>query len=123
VSLLRFADGRVGKCASIVDCLQPYYFHVHLVGSHGSILDNRFYSHKLEGMNKGKWSLLETSLIDSGDVSDHPYQPQFQEFVDATRAGRDMKWTNFSAATETHRVMFAADLSAAERRPVRLSEL
>lgn len=123
VSLLRFADGRTGKCASVVDCLQPYYFHVHLVGSHGSILDNRFYSHKLEGMSKGKWSLLETSLIDSGDVADHPYQPQFQEFVDATRAGRDMRWTSFAAAAETHRVMFAADRSAALGRPVRLAEL
>jgi predicted dehydrogenase len=123
VNILRFADGRTAKCASVVDCLQPYYFHVHLVGSHGSILDNRFYSHKLEGMNKGKWSQLETSLIDSGDVSDHPYQPQFQEFADATRAGRDMKWTNYSAAEETHRVMFAADRSASERRSVKLSEL
>jgi len=123
VNLLRFEDGRTGKCASVVDCLQPYYFHVHLVGSHGSILDNRFYSHKLEGMNKGKWSLLETSLIDSGDVSDHPYQPQFQEFVDATRAGRDMKWTSFKAAEETHRVMFAADRAASEGRPVRLADL
>ena len=46
------AEGKVGKVASVVDCLQPYYFHLHLVGSHGSLLDNKFYSAKLDGLNK-----------------------------------------------------------------------
>ena len=36
VTILKFKDGRVGKVASVIDCLQPYYFHVHLVGSEGS---------------------------------------------------------------------------------------
>ena len=123
VTLLKFADGRLGKCASVVDCLQPYYFHLHLVGSHGSILDNKLYSSKLAGMSKDRWSELQTSLIDSGDVSDHPYQPQFQAFVDGVRAGRPMPLTDYTTALETHRVMFAADLSAAEGRPVKVSEL
>jgi predicted dehydrogenase len=123
VSLLRFANGTLGKCASVVDCLQPYYFHVHLVGSHGSVLDNKLYSHKLAGLNKNRWSELQTALIDSGDVADHPYQPQFQAFVDGVRAGRPMPHTDYATALETHRVMFAADLSAAEGRPVKLAEL
>ena len=122
-SLLRFKDGRVGKCASVVDCLQPYYFHVHLVGSHGSILDNKIYSHKLQGMNKDRWSELQTSLIDSGDVSDHPYQPQFQAFVDCTKEGKPMPRTDYGTALHSHQVMFAADLSAAESRSVNISEL
>ena len=46
VTLLKFRDGRVGKVASVIDCLQPYYFHIHLVGSEGSLLDNKFYSTK-----------------------------------------------------------------------------
>jgi len=123
VTLLRFADGRVGKVASVVDCLQPYYFHVHLVGSEGSLLDNKLYTERLKGLNKNRWSELETALIDSGDVSDHPYQPQFQAFVDSLRAGRPMPRTDFATALETHRVLFAAELSAAEGRAVRLAEL
>ena len=123
VTMLRFENGHVGKCASVVDCLQPYYFHVHLVGSHGSILDNRMYSHKLDGMNKNKWSTLETSLIDSGDVSDHPYQPQFQAFVDGVVHDEPMPWTDYDTALETHRVMFAAEHAAQEGRSVKLSEL
>ena len=41
IAMLKFANGAVGKVASVIDCLQPYYFHTHLVGSEGSILDNK----------------------------------------------------------------------------------
>ena len=122
-SILRFANGKVGKCASVIDCFQPYYFHIHLVGSEGSLLDNKFYSQKLPGMTKQRWSTLETSLVDSGDVSDHPYQPQFQALVEAIRNDAPMPHTDLDTAYETHRVAYAADLSAAEGRPVKLSEL
>ena len=50
--MLKFKSGRVGKCAAIVDCLQPYYFHTHLVGSEGSLLDNKFHSMKLQTNSK-----------------------------------------------------------------------
>ncbi len=123
VTLLKFADGSLGKVASVIDCHQPYYFHIHLVGSHGSLLDNRLYSTRLAGLSKERWSTLETSLIDSGDVKDHPYLPQFQAFVDSLRRGENMPRTDFATAWETHRVAFAADRSAAEGRPVRLEEL
>lgn len=122
-SLLRFASGKVAKVSSVVDCLQPYYFHVHLVGSEGSLLDNRFYSEKLQGMDRSRWSTLQTALIDSGDVRDHPYQPQFQNFVDRLREGKPMDHTDYATALETHRVMFAMDRSAAEGRAVPLAEM
>ena len=60
--------------------------------------------------------------MDSGDVEDHPYQPQFQAFVDSVFQGRPMPLTDFETAFESHRVVFAADRSAAEGRPVKLSE-
>ncbi len=123
VTILKFANGAVGKVASSIDCLQPYYFHLHLVGSQGSLLDNRFYSARLDGLLKEKWSTLETALIDSGDVVDHPYQPQFQAFIDSLAQGEPMPLTDFQSGYETHRVAFAADLSAAEGRPVKLAEL
>jgi predicted dehydrogenase len=123
VTILKFKSGKVGKVTSSIDCLQPYYFHLHIVGSEGSLLDNRFYSHKLDGMVKARWSKLETELIDSGDVKDHPYEPQFQAFVDSINKGTVMPLTDFETAYESHRVIFAADRSAEEGRPVKLSEL
>jgi predicted dehydrogenase len=120
-TILRFKGGQVGKVASVIDCLQPYYFHTHLVGSEGSLLDNKIHSAKL-GTDKSRWSSLATHLVDSGDVKDHPYQPQFQAFVDAIRAGRKMPLTDLETALETHRVIFAADRSAKKREPVRLAK-
>ncbi len=122
VTILKFEGGKVGKVAASIDCLQPYYFHVHLVGSLGSLLDTKIYSEKIAGLVKEKWSNLATAPVDSGEVMDHPYKPQFQAFVDAVRSGRKMPLTDFDTAFETHRVIYAADRSAAEGRPVRLSE-
>ncbi len=112
VTILKFRDGRVGKVASVIDCLQPYYFHVHLVGSEGSLLDNKFYSAQLGGLNKAAWSELSIKLLDSGDVSDHPYQTQFEAFFAALDAGREMPLTSLAHALRTHQVIFAADDSA-----------
>ncbi|PAW69005.1 MAG: 4,5-dihydroxyphthalate dehydrogenase [Opitutia bacterium Tous-C1TDCM] len=122
VTILRFADGRVGKVASVIDCLQPYYFHTHLVGSEGSLLDNKFHSQKL-ATNKHAWSGLAMKLLDSGDVSDHPYQTQFEAFFAALQRGEEMPLTNLEESLRSHRVVLAADRSAELGREVKLAEL
>lgn len=121
VTILNFKDGRVGKTASVIDCLQPYYFHVHLVGSEGSLLDNKFFSTQLGGLNKAKWSELSMKLLDSGDVSDHPYQTQFQAFFDALEKGKEMPLTSLKEAARTHDIIFAADRSAETGKPVKIA--
>lgn len=123
VTILHYKNGKVGKCAAIVDCLQPYYFHTHLCGSQGSLLDDKFHSMKLK-TDKGAWSKLNMKMLDSGDVSDHPYQTQFEAFFDALNEGRDMPLTSFRESLRSFEVLFAADKSAAEGgRLVKLSEL
>ena len=120
VTIVKFKDGRVGKCASVIDCLQPYYFHTHLVGSEGSLLDNKFHSTKIGGLNKNKWSALSFNLLDSGDVADHPYQTQFEAFFAALEQDREMPLTSLDSGVKSHEVIFAADQSAREGRPVKL---
>src|SRR5262245_33434391 len=122
VTILKFQSGRIGKCAAIVDCLQPYYFHTHLVGSEGSLLDNKFHSMKLL-TNKHAWSNLAMKMLDSGDVSDHPYQSQFETFFTALDKGKEMPLTSLADAAKSHEVIFAADRSAGTGKPVRLEEL
>jgi len=123
VTILKFKDGRIGKTTSVIDCIQPYYFHTHLVGSEGSLKDDKFHSNKLSGLDKNKWSELSMKLIDSGDVSDHPFQTQFEAFFTALGKGKTMPLTDLNTAAKTHEVIFAADLSAKKNRPVKLSEL
>lgn len=121
--LLTFESGRVGKVASCIDCIQPYYLHVHLVGSEGAVLDDRWYSDKIFGMSKERWSKFETTLLSSGDVREHPYLPQFEAFAEAVRTGKPMPRTDYETALETHRVIWAAEKSLAEGRPVEMSEM
>lgn len=123
VTLLKFADGRIGKVTTSIDCLQPYYFHIHLLGSAGSLLDNKLSTTRLPGLRRDKWTTLETAMLDSGDVEDHPYEPQMKAFVEAIRTGAPVPLTSLADAIETHRIIFASQLSAECGRPVRLSEL
>jgi len=122
VTILKFKNGAVGKCTSSIDCLQPYYFHTHLVGSKGSLLDNKFHSSDL-GTNKAAWNTLAMKLVDSGDVSDHPYQAQFEAFFNALDQGNEMPLTSLDDAVISHEAVCAADRSAESGRPVKMSEL
>ena len=119
VTILKFRNGGVGKCVSSIDCLQPYYFHTHLCGSEGSLLDNKFHSMKLN-TDKNAWSNLAMKMLDSGDVSDHPYLDQFDAFFDSISEDVEMPLTSLRQAMKTFKVVFAADKSAAEGRPVKL---
>lgn len=123
VTILKFSGGRIGKVASVIDCIQPYYFHTHLVGSEGSLLDNKFHSNKLGGLNKHAWSNLSMKMLDSGDVSDHPYQSQFEAFFAALERGEEMPLTSLRESLRSHRVVLAADISAEQGREIKLSEL
>ncbi len=119
VTIMKFKNGAIGKCSTSIDCLQPYYVHTHLFGSEGSLLDNKFHSMKLE-TDKNTWSSLAMKLLDSGDVSDHPYLDQFNVFFESLSQDIEMPLTSLSQAMKTFEVVFAADKSAEEGRPVQL---
>jgi len=70
-----------------------------------------------------KWAELPMAMADSGDVADHPYQAEFQAFFDAMDRGEEMPRTSLREALKSFRVAFACDLSAAQGRPVKLSEI
>jgi UDP-N-acetyl-2-amino-2-deoxyglucuronate dehydrogenase len=123
VTILKFANGMVGKCAAIVDCFQPYYFHTHLVGSHGSLLDDKFQSTRLSHPHGAGWSRLDMKMLDSGDVADHPYQTQFQSFFDSLGRGEAMPLTSLDDAIKTFEVLFAADRSASTGSSVRVADM
>ncbi len=120
VTLLKFKKKQcLGKVASVIDCMQPYVFNMNIVGSDGSINNEKFYSKKIEGLLD--WSTLDVMRVDSGDVAHHSYNEQFIHFAECLDTGREAV-NNLKAAFETHRVIFAADKSAETGKPVRLSE-
>jgi hypothetical protein len=86
------------------------------------LLDNKFYSAEL-GTDKSAWSTLGVKLLDSGDVSDHPYQTQFEVFFNAMDRGVEMPLTHLDTAIKSSEVIFATDRSATPGRPVQLTEV
>ncbi|MBU0607361.1 MAG: gfo/Idh/MocA family oxidoreductase, partial [Armatimonadetes bacterium] len=100
----------------------PYVFNIHLVGSEGTLRGDKLSSTKIQGVNKEEWIEIPTTEATSGDVLDHPYPPQVNEFMACVKAGQD-SIINFAEAFKTHRVIFAIDKAITEGRPVKLGEL
>ena len=109
----------IGKVASVTDCRQPYVYNVNILGSEGAIKNDKFYTKKIDGLNG--WCDLDVDLMDSGDVSNHPYDEQFSHFAECLDQGIDPN-NNLASAFESHRVIFAADRSNETGKPVRLDE-
>jgi UDP-N-acetyl-2-amino-2-deoxyglucuronate dehydrogenase len=123
VTIMRFANGAIGKVASVLDAHQPYYLRVHLVGSEGTVLDGKVWSRRIEGLDRDRWTSLGVKLESSADVVEHPYLAQFEAFFAALDEDREMALTSLADAVPTFEVIFAADRSAEEGRPVRLEEI
>ncbi len=120
-TILKFADGRIGKVASCIECVQPYVFDINLVGTQGSIRNNRLYSrNKFPGQSS--WVEIPTILPDSGDVSHHPFTDEAAHLIDCIRFDQESH-VNVADAFKTHEICFAADLSACENAPIVLSDL
>jgi predicted dehydrogenase len=123
VSIIRFDNGAVGKVASIIDSYQPYHLRVHLVGSDGALVDGKFWSTRIAGLDPDQWSDLGVKLETSADVIHHPYAQQFLAFFRALDDGVEMPLTSLTQAAKSFELVFAADMSAELGRPVRMAEI
>jgi predicted dehydrogenase len=117
VAIIRFAGGAIGKVASLVECRMPYVFSVQLFGDKGTIRNNQVSSLSWPGQNG--WATIPCVMPDSGDVSHHPFRDEVNHFIECIQTGQESH-ASVADTAKTHEICLAADLSAAERRPVRL---
>jgi predicted dehydrogenase len=118
VLICKFADGTVGKTASILDCSMPYQFNVDVVGTRGAIRGNRVWSEELFP-GQTDWAVIPSILPDSGDVTHHPFSGQIEAFAAAILDGAPCL-PDLNDAVKTHEILFAADRSARTGQPVKL---
>jgi predicted dehydrogenase len=118
VLICKFADGTLGKVASVLDCVMPYAFNVSVLGTQGSIRDNRVWSKKLFP-GQTDWATIPTILPDNGDVAHHPFTGQIEALVSGILDGTPIM-PDLNDAMKTHELVFAADQSAATGQAVRL---
>ena len=123
MTIIKFDNGAVGKVASIIDSYQPYHLRVHLVGSDGAIVDGKFWSTQIAGLDPDRWSELGIKLETSADVVHHPYEQQFRAFFEALDEDMEMPLTSLLGREQDVRARVRGGSSAELGRPVRLSEL
>jgi len=111
VGTVRFANGAVGKLSSSFDIVAPYTFNVDLLGTRGTIRDNRLWSEVLLPGQNG-WATAPCLLPDSGAVEHHPFQDEIGHFLECIRTGTESH-VNIEDAVKTHEVCIAFDRSAA----------
>jgi predicted dehydrogenase len=118
ILICKFSDGTVGKTASTLDCKMPYQFNVDVLGTKGTIRDTKLWSETLLP-GQTDWSDTPTIVPSSGDVTHHPFNGQMEAFVAGIIDGTPVL-PDINDAVKTHEVIFAADRSAQEGRPIRL---
>lgn len=118
MTLLKFDNGCLGKVNSCIESVQPYTFRIHLVGTEGSLRDNFLFA---PGQFPGQtdWAEIPTVLPDSGAVSHHPFQGQVSHLIDCIEQERESH-ANVEDAWHTHRLIYAADRSGEQGRPLAL---
>ena len=116
--ICKFKNGAVGKCASILDIPSPYQFNIDVIGTKGTIRDNKLWSEVLFAGQTG-WTTIPTVPPDSGDVTHHPFNGQVEDFAAAILDGKRIL-PDLDDALKTHELIFAADRSAETGKPVKL---
>lgn len=119
VATMKLDDGTIAKSSVLLDADIPYAFNIDLVGTQGSLRDNRIWAKRLFPGQKS-WATMPTILPDSGDVHHHPFDAQINHFVDCIREDRPSH-CSVADAYRTHELCLAIDRSIAEGgRVVRL---
>lgn len=107
-SLVKFANGVVGKISATDEVFMPYIFNVHIFGTDGSIRLNKFYA---RNSNQKSFETIPGIIPDSGAVWHHPFRGMIQEFVDCIKKNKETS-CNFEHTMNTHLACFAAEESA-----------
>ena len=119
VAIVKFRDGTIGKTSTLFDCQMPYACNIDLIGTEGTLRDNRVWSKRLlKGQND--WATFPAVMPDSGDVHHHPFDAQMDHFVQCILENRQPE-CSVADAYHSHELCLAIDRSIEQGgRPVKL---
>lgn len=110
VATLKFASGAIGKIGCSLEAQCPFTIAVHLLGTEGTIRDNRVFSKRLLP-GQTDFATIPTVVPSSGDVRFHPFTAEIDHFVECVLEGRQPT-PNIEDGCKTQEVCLAAELSA-----------
>jgi len=112
IASVRFANGAVGKLATVFDADTPYIFNCRLFGTEGTIVDNTVYSSKHYPGSLGYWS-FPTIVPDSAEVTHHPFKEEIEHFLECIEQDAESH-ASIHDTWKTMAVCYAMDESAAK---------
>jgi predicted dehydrogenase len=115
--IVKFDNGAIGKMATSLECNMPYVFHLQACGTQGAVRNNGLFSERFPGQKR--FMAIPADYPDDWDVAQHPFPTEINYFVDCILARRESE-LSFPRAFKTYELIFAAELSAQEGRPVKL---
>jgi len=115
VTLMRFANGVLGKIGCSIESPHPYFFNILLQGDEGAVRNNEVFSKRWPGQTG--WAAIPTVLPDTAEVSHHPFVDQMAHLVDCIRHDTESH-CSVRDAVETHRICLASERSAGSGQPV-----
>jgi predicted dehydrogenase len=110
-STLKFKSGMIGKTGSSFVISTPYNFNLVVHGTKGTIQNDHFFTKELFAGQEG-WQDFNCILLNSGEVSHHPFQRLIDAFMDDVINDVE-SGINMDFAIKVHEVCCAIDMSAA----------
>ena len=118
LTVIKFANGTIGKVGCTLEGNVKYQFNVRLHGDRGTLVNDRFRTRYLDPGLEG-WAQFPTTLPDTPEVTHHPFPGEIDDLVDAILNDKQPLLT-FREDAKTYEIVFAAEQSAREGRPVKL---
>jgi predicted dehydrogenase len=115
--LIKFDSGAIGRVGTSLECNMPYVFHMQANGTKGTVRNNGLFSEKFPAQ-RGFMS-IPADYPDDWNVAQHPFPTEINYFVDCIVNRTDSE-LSFPRAYKTYELVFAAEMSAREGRPVKL---
>ena len=118
LTVVRFANGAIGKIGCTLEGNVKYQFNVRLHGPKGTLVNDTFRTRFLDPGLEG-WARFPTTLPDTPEVTHHPFPGEIDDLIEAIRQDKQPR-LNIKEDVKTYEIAFAAELSAREGRPVKL---
>lgn len=109
VFVCELASGAIGKVSASLGARMPYQFDVDLLGTQGSVRNNRLFSRQLPGL--AGFVEFPVERPDSADVESHPFTGELAHLFDCLDRGQDTE-LNLASTVNTHHACLAAEISA-----------
>jgi predicted dehydrogenase len=118
LTVIRFANGGIGKVGCTLEGNVKYTFNVRLHGPKGTLVNDRFRTEYLDPGLEG-WAHFPTILPDTPEVTHHPFPGEIDDLIDGILNDRQPR-LNIHEDAKTYELIFAAEQSARDGRPVKL---